>query len=144
MKTEIVTSNNLNCELWADHHRTNRRVAANSTKKKLAVQWLNEALCFYQSLCLVDSFVLLNHHLQLLNVLRNSPANSMVLRNARYAKLSDCSNMAETDCKKWGKFPEGFDDIEKLENSGGMSVSIERDHVFLNLLVAIKLIFIRL
>ena len=42
--------------------------------------------------------------------------------------------MAENDCKRWGKFPEGFDDIEKLENSGLMSVSIERDHVFMNLL----------
>jgi hypothetical protein len=31
---------------------------ANSTYKKLAVQWLNEALCFYQRLCLVDSEVL--------------------------------------------------------------------------------------
>jgi hypothetical protein len=30
----------------------------NSTYKKLAVQWLNEALCFYQRLCLVDSEVL--------------------------------------------------------------------------------------
>jgi len=35
-----------------------RRPAYNSTYKKLAVQWLNEALCFYQRLCLVDSEVL--------------------------------------------------------------------------------------
>jgi hypothetical protein len=27
----------------------------NSTYPKVAVQWLNQALCFYQSLCLVDS-----------------------------------------------------------------------------------------
>ena len=30
----------------------------NSTYPKVAVQWLNQALCFYQSLCLVDSEVL--------------------------------------------------------------------------------------
>jgi hypothetical protein len=27
----------------------------NSTYPKVAVQWLNQALCFYQSFCLVDS-----------------------------------------------------------------------------------------
>jgi hypothetical protein len=36
----------------------------NSTYPKVAVQWLNEALCFYQSLCLVDSEVLRNRHLR--------------------------------------------------------------------------------
>jgi len=35
----------------------------NSSYKKLAVQWLNEALCFYESLCLVDSEVLRNRQL---------------------------------------------------------------------------------
>jgi hypothetical protein len=39
---------------------TERKAAANSTYKKLAVQWLNEALCFVSSLVLVDSFVLRN------------------------------------------------------------------------------------
>jgi hypothetical protein len=34
--------------------------AHNSTYKKLAVQWLNEALCFYSSAVLVDSFMLRN------------------------------------------------------------------------------------
>jgi hypothetical protein len=38
--------------------------AANSTYPKVAVQWLNQALCFYQSLCLVDSEVLRNRHLR--------------------------------------------------------------------------------
>jgi len=33
---------------------------ANSTYPKVAVQLLNQALCFYQSLCLVDSEVLRN------------------------------------------------------------------------------------
>jgi hypothetical protein len=36
----------------------------NSTYPKVAVQWLNQALCFYQSLCLVDSEVLLNRQLR--------------------------------------------------------------------------------
>ena len=33
---------------------------ANSTYPKVAVQWLNQALCFYQSFCWVDSEVLRN------------------------------------------------------------------------------------
>lgn len=39
----------------ADHKRTN---GYNSTYQKVAVQWLNQALCFYQSLCLIDSGML--------------------------------------------------------------------------------------
>jgi hypothetical protein len=35
----------------------------NSTYKKLAAQWLNEALCFVSSLVLADSFVLRNRQL---------------------------------------------------------------------------------
>jgi hypothetical protein len=38
--------------------------ATNSTYPKVAIQWLNQALCFYQSLCLVDSEVLRNRHLR--------------------------------------------------------------------------------
>ena len=37
--------------------------AHNSTYPKVAIQWLNQALCFYQNSCLVDSEVLLNRHL---------------------------------------------------------------------------------
>jgi hypothetical protein len=37
--------------------------AANSTYKKLAVQWLNEALCFVSSSVLADSLVLRNRQL---------------------------------------------------------------------------------
>lgn len=37
---------------------------ANSTYPVVAVQWLNQALCFFQSLCLVVSLVLRNHHLR--------------------------------------------------------------------------------
>jgi hypothetical protein len=36
----------------------------NSTYPKVAVQRLNQALYFYQSLCLVDSEVLRNRHLR--------------------------------------------------------------------------------
>ena len=38
--------------------------AHNSTYPKVAIQWLNQALCFYQNSCLVDSEVLLNRHLR--------------------------------------------------------------------------------
>jgi hypothetical protein len=37
-----------------------RRASANNTYPKVAVQWFNQALCFYQSFCLVDSEVLRN------------------------------------------------------------------------------------
>ena len=43
---------------------TNRKTAYNSTYPKVAVHWLNQALFFYQSLCLVDSEVLRNRHLR--------------------------------------------------------------------------------
>ncbi|MBK9643379.1 MAG: hypothetical protein IPO72_19395 [Saprospiraceae bacterium] len=36
----------------------------NSTYKKLADQWLNEALCFATSLVVADSLLLRNHHLR--------------------------------------------------------------------------------
>jgi hypothetical protein len=40
-----------------------RRPAGNSTYKKLAVQWLNEVLCFLSSSVVADSFVLRNRQL---------------------------------------------------------------------------------
>lgn len=45
---------------------------------KVAVRWLNQALCFYQSLCLVDNEVLRNRHLRVAakrcaSPYRNSP-----------------------------------------------------------------------
>ena len=40
-----------------------KRAAHNSTYKKLAVQWLNEALCFVSSSVLADSLVLRNRQL---------------------------------------------------------------------------------
>ena len=44
--------------------RQTRTTPYNSTYPKVAVQWLDQALCFYQSLCLVDSEVLRNRHLR--------------------------------------------------------------------------------
>jgi len=41
-----------------------RKTAYNSTYPKVAVQWLNQAFYFYQSLCLVDSESLRNRHLR--------------------------------------------------------------------------------
>jgi len=40
-----------------------RRPGYNSTYKKLAAQWLHEALCFVSSLVQADSFVLRNRQL---------------------------------------------------------------------------------
>jgi hypothetical protein len=40
-----------------------RKAAHNSTYKKLAVQWLNEALCFVSSSVVADSFRLRNRQL---------------------------------------------------------------------------------
>jgi len=40
-----------------------RSPAHNSTYKKLAVQWLNEALCFVSSFVVADSLVLRNRQL---------------------------------------------------------------------------------
>jgi len=43
--------------------RTIRKTAYNSTYKKLAVQWLNEDLCFVSSSVVADSLVLRNRQL---------------------------------------------------------------------------------
>jgi hypothetical protein len=43
---------------------TERKTPYNSTYPKVAVPWLIQALCFYQSLCLVDIEVLRNRHLR--------------------------------------------------------------------------------
>jgi hypothetical protein len=44
--------------------QTIKQRPANSTYPKVAAQWLNQAPCFYQSLCLVDSELLQNRHLR--------------------------------------------------------------------------------
>ena len=41
-----------------------RKTPYNSTYPKVAVRWVNKALCFYESLCLLDSEVLRNRHLR--------------------------------------------------------------------------------
>jgi len=51
------------CKLVPTALRTDRRAADNSTYKKLAVQWLNEALCFVSSFVVADSLVLRNRQL---------------------------------------------------------------------------------
>jgi len=43
--------------------RQTRRATGNSTYKKLAVQWLNEVLCFVSSFVVADSLVLRNRQL---------------------------------------------------------------------------------
>jgi hypothetical protein len=43
--------------------QTEEKTAYNSSYKKLAVQYLNEALCFVSSSVLADSFVLRNRQL---------------------------------------------------------------------------------
>jgi hypothetical protein len=51
--------------MWTDIKQTeDRKTPYNSTYPKVAVQWLNQALCSYQSVCLVDSEVLRNRHLR--------------------------------------------------------------------------------
>jgi len=52
------------CENFG-RHIFDTRVARthNSTYKKLAVQWLNEALCFVSSFVVADSLVLRNRQL---------------------------------------------------------------------------------
>ena len=51
------------CKLDTSLLRTDRRASGNSGFKKLAVQWLNEHLCFVSSVVLADSFVLRNRQL---------------------------------------------------------------------------------
>lgn len=47
------------CETW-----TTRTPGHNSTYTQVAVQWLNQSLCFYQRLCLADNESLRNRHLR--------------------------------------------------------------------------------
>ena len=65
----------------------NRNTAPNSTYKKLAVQWLNEALCFVSSSVVADSLVLRNRQLL-------KPAK-------RYRKpYDDSANIKRTDMRR--------------------------------------------
>jgi hypothetical protein len=51
------------CKLDTADLRHERSPAYNSTYKKLAVQWLNEALCFVSTFVVADSLVLRNRQL---------------------------------------------------------------------------------
>jgi hypothetical protein len=64
-KSKRATKPTHNDRSKLDRHSNNgqRTTSANSTYKKLAVQWLNEALCFVSSSVVVDSFRLLNRQL---------------------------------------------------------------------------------
>ena len=55
-QAHIITNQN-------DLATKDRSTAGNSTYKKLAVQWLNEALCFVSSSVVADSFRLRNRQL---------------------------------------------------------------------------------
>ncbi len=59
MKIDALMSDKLGCA--SDE---GIKAAANSSYPKVAVQWLNEVLCFYQNLSLVNSEVLRNRHLR--------------------------------------------------------------------------------
>ncbi len=58
-----TTFKNSGCKLDTSTLRTDRRASGNSGFKKLAVQWLNEHLCFVSSSVVADSFVLRNRQL---------------------------------------------------------------------------------
>src|SRR5690606_37811347 len=64
-KFRMTATNNIWCELPTDRLRADSRAAANSTYKKLAVLWSNEALCFVSCSVHADSFVLRNRQLLL-------------------------------------------------------------------------------
>jgi hypothetical protein len=51
------------CKLDTTDLRPEKTTTHNSTYKKLAVQWLNEALCFVSSSVVADSFRLRNRQL---------------------------------------------------------------------------------
>ncbi|NBN98783.1 MAG: hypothetical protein EBV19_06030, partial [Flavobacteriia bacterium] len=46
-----------------DRGHDRKTPTGNSTYKKLAIQWLNEALCFVSSFVVADNFVLRNRQL---------------------------------------------------------------------------------
>jgi hypothetical protein len=58
------------------------KTAGNSTYPKVAVQWLNQALCLFQSFCLVDSEVLRNR--QLLVAAKTLVAINMIIWYLHY------------------------------------------------------------
>jgi hypothetical protein len=63
MVKNMSGSNMFSSRHWTTSLRGQNRTAYNSTYKKLAVQWLNEALCFVSSLVVAESLVLRNRQL---------------------------------------------------------------------------------
>ncbi|UPQ79340.1 hypothetical protein M0M57_00530 [Flavobacterium azooxidireducens] len=61
--------------------------AYNSTYPKVAVHWLNQALCFYQSFCLVDSEVLLNRHLRVAAKRYNPKEDLILVKFQNFSKI---------------------------------------------------------
>ena len=66
-----------------------RTTTANNTYPNVTVQWLSQALCFYQSLCLVDSEVLSNHHLQVAANRQRSLQTDNPNKNKRQMTIKD-------------------------------------------------------
>jgi hypothetical protein len=64
---KINPNSNTNFSRLNNHDNEEKREqrTANSTYKKLAVQWLNEALCFVSSFVVADNLVLRNRQLLL-------------------------------------------------------------------------------
>ncbi|MBK6364884.1 MAG: hypothetical protein IPF52_15925 [Saprospiraceae bacterium] len=60
---EVTSSDAERFKLFTECIKKCKVTAANSTYKKLAVQWLNEALCFVSSFVVADSLVLRNRQL---------------------------------------------------------------------------------
>jgi len=67
-----------------------RSPADNSTYKKLAVQWLNEALCYVSSLVVVDSFRLRNRQLLV-------AANRQAVKKPLFSFVLSNSTIFKTD-----------------------------------------------
>jgi hypothetical protein len=54
----------MSADIGHDNSEITEARTHNNTYPKVAVQWLYQALCIYQSFCLVDSEVLRNRHLR--------------------------------------------------------------------------------
>ncbi|MFN5385284.1 MAG: hypothetical protein ACK5CO_00520, partial [Bacteroidota bacterium] len=84
------TINNKHRIINDDDTTMRKQRTANSTYPKVAVQWLNQALCFYQSFCLVDSEVLRNRQLLL-------AANRQAVKKPLFSFMLSNSTIFKTD-----------------------------------------------
>lgn len=60
----MKTANKNSSKIETTQLQTDKSPAGNSTYPKVAVHWFNQALCIYQSLCLVDREVVRNRHVR--------------------------------------------------------------------------------